>query len=138
MAPSFRQKRGIFRGLGIITLLVIITVIGFSVFMNARCQSAFWDHLAVYPGAVKLEEEAVFLGVQRVVYHSADAPEAINQWYAAQNAAENAAQMREQVLSGDFGDTGNAATPNWVIETDGQGGSTIMQAAICPSGSPTF
>jgi hypothetical protein len=138
----FKTNRSIFSGLGIITLLIIITVSGFSLFLNDRCQRSFWDNQMIYPGAERLDEESVFLGVQRVVYHSPDAPTVIDRWYLAEyearNAARNAAQMREAVVSGNFEQVEDAPTRNWVVEPDGQGGSTIMLAAICPSGSPTF
>jgi hypothetical protein len=104
----------------------VVTVVALSVFLNNRCQSQFWDALAVYPGAEQTERESVFLGVQRVVYHSPDSPAEIERWYATQNAA----RMRDAVLSGDFRDT---AQQNWWIEADAQrGGSTIMMQTACP------
>lgn len=126
MAPIYRRNRSILSGVGVITLAVVVTVVALSVFLNNRCQSQFWDALAVYPGAEQTERESVFLGVQRAVYHSPDSPAEIERWYAAQNAA----RMRDAVLSGDFRDT---AQQNWWIEADAQrGGSTIMMQTTCP------
>jgi len=126
MAPINRQKRGIFAGLGVVTLLTILTVVGLALFLQGRCSSNFWDNLAVYPGAERVEEESVFLGVQRVVYHSPDAPATVERWYATQNAA----QMREAVVSGDFGGT---TRQSWVVEPDAErGGSLIWAQTVCP------
>ena len=124
MAPMFKDNRSVFGGVGVITLLVIITVIGFAAFLNNRCQRAFWDDQIIYPGAEKLEEEAAFLGIQRVVYRSLDAPDVVEAWYAA----EDAAQMRAAVLSGDFSDRPRLS---WVIEPDAQGGSILTLAGNC-------
>lgn len=126
MTPIYRQKRGIFAGLGVITLLTIVVVIGLALFLQQRCASQFWDTMLVYPGAERIEEEAVFLGVQRVVYHSPDAPATVERWYMAQNAA----QMREGVVSGDFT---NVERQNWVVEPDMERGGSLMWTQVtCP------
>lgn len=126
MARMFKSNRSIFSGLAVVTVLVIVTVIGFAAFLNNRCQRAFWDDLAVYPGAELLEEESVFLGVQQVSYHSPDAPEVVEQWYTT----DNASNMREAVVSGDFN---SPAEQNWFVEADDQrGGSIFTVETTCP------
>lgn len=130
MAPMFKDNRSVFGGVVVITLLVIITVIAFAAFLNNRCQRAFWDNQIIYPGAEKLEEEAAFLGIQRVVYRSPDAPNVVEAWYAG----EDAAQMRAAVLSGDFSDRSRLS---WVVEPDAQGGSILTLAGNC-IGSPVL
>jgi hypothetical protein len=65
-------------------------------------------------------------GIQRVVYHSPDAPAEVERWYAAQDAA----QMREGVLSGDFS---NTVRQSWLVEPDAErGGSLISAQTTCP------
>jgi hypothetical protein len=126
MAPINRQNRGILSGLGVVTLLTVLMVVGLSLFLQARCSSLFWDNLVVYPGAERVSEESVFLGVQRVVYHSPDAPATVERWYTTQNAA----QMRDAVVSGDFS---NTARLNWIVEPDdARGGSLIEAKTTCP------
>jgi hypothetical protein len=127
MEPTHRQSRSIFAGVGVITLLSILVVVGFSLFLQQRCTSAFWDEMLVYPGAERIEEESAFLGVQRVVYHSPDAPANVERWYITQNAA----QMRDAVVSGDFGEV--PARQSWVVEPDAERGGSLMWAkTTCP------
>lgn len=129
MAPMFKDNRSVFGGVAVITLLVIITVIGFAAFLNNRCQRAFWDDQIIYPGAEKVEEEAAFLGVQRVVYRSPDAPEVVEAWYTEEIRVQRSSQMREAVESGDFRNVETFL--NWQIEPDTQGGSILTLAGNC-------
>ena len=130
MAPFETENRSIFSGFIAITLLMLLLTSGVGVFLNANCQSRFWDEQLVYPGAEKVEEEAAFLGIQRVVYRLADALNVVEAWYAA----EDAAQRRARVQRGET----NLSTQNWLIEPDAQGGTILTLAAMCPSGSPAF
>ncbi|MEP7292716.1 MAG: hypothetical protein ABI835_13120 [Chloroflexota bacterium] len=125
MAAVFKEKRGIFSGLVIVTLAVILSVSGLAVVLNNNCQRAFWDGLAVYPSAEKTSEESVFLGIQRAVYHSPDSVEAVEAWYTTADAA----RMRNAVLSGNFR---NTEQQNWIIDPDAQGGSIITLKTTCP------
>lgn len=126
MAPINRQNRSILSGLGVVTLLTALMVVGLSLLLQQRCASLFWDNLVVYPGAERVSEESVFLGVQRVVYHSADAPGTVERWYVSRNAA----QMRDGVVSGDFR---NVERLNWFVEPDTERGGSLIQAkTTCP------
>lgn len=126
MAPINKQNRGIFAGLGVVTLLTVLMVVGLSLFLQQRCYSNFWDNLVVYPGAERVSEESAFLGVQRVVYHSPDAPATVERWYMSRNAA----QMRDGVVSGDFR---NVERLNWFVEPDMERGGSLIQAkTTCP------
>ncbi len=126
MAPWIKEKRGIFSGLAVVTLMTVLAVVAFALFLQQRCVSNFRDALVVYPGAELIEEESVFLGAQRVVYHSADAPEEIEQSITTQYAA----RMRDAVVSGDFS---NTERQNWLIEPDAErGGSLLTMQTTCP------
>lgn len=121
-----RDHRSIFAGVGVITLAVIITAALLATFLNSRCQSYFRDTLILYPGAELVAEEYPFLARQRVELYSPDAPETVQAWYAAQRAA----QMREQVTSGDFS---QPVPENWVIEAaENRSGSVITLSQQCP------
>ena len=122
----FQNRRGIFAGTGVIIVAVIVTVSVLAVGLNGTCQSRFWDNLQVYPGAELVDKQAEFLGLQRAVYHSADAVEVVNGWYASQDAK----QMRQAATSDDFS---NLPADNWVVDADLQhGGSSITFAGRCP------
>ena len=128
MAPTMKDNRGLFAGVGVIMLAVIVTVSIVAIVMNNRCSSAFWNETTIYPGAVLMDKEAVFLGVQRAVYHSDDAPETVEDWYQSQRAAT----MREAVTSDDFGEAQTENT-DWMIAPDAaNGGSLITFAVTCP------
>ncbi len=136
MGVEFSKSRGIFSGVGVITLAVVVTVMAASVFLHVRCANDFWDAANVYPNAQLIESESNFLGLQRVVYHSNDAPEAVQDWYRTQVAQQSAEQMREAVTSGDFRGVKQTA-PFWTITPDAErGGSSIILAVVCPSGTP--
>ena len=104
-----RDKRSILSGLGIVVLLVILSTGGAAALLNNRCQTDFRDSLVVYPGAEMVLEEYPFLSTQRVVYHTADAPDAVEAWYGAYSAE----LKRNAVVSGDFSDM---PVENWLIE----------------------
>ncbi|MEO8393837.1 MAG: hypothetical protein ABI700_12670 [Chloroflexota bacterium] len=121
-----RNPRGIFAGLGVIVVAVVVTVTVFSVILNDRCESAFWNNMQVYPGAQQVEKESVFLGVQRVVYSSPDSASAIDAWYNIQRAKQIGAGVQS-------GDLKSAPPQNWLIEPDAQGnGSLIKLQTTCP------
>ncbi|MCC6805121.1 MAG: hypothetical protein IT319_19735 [Anaerolineae bacterium] len=128
MALNFRDNRGVFAGVGVIIVAVIVTVGAVAVILNTRCTNTFWDVARVYPGAALVESESTFLGLQRAVYHTDDAPETVESWYAQQRAAA----LREGVTSGDFSEVPEA-NPGRVITADTtNGGSLITFAATCP------
>lgn len=124
------ENRSVFSGFIAITLLMLLLTGGVGVFLNANCQSRFWDEQLLYPGAVMLDRESVFLGIQRVVYQSAERPSVVQQWYWR----ENAAQRRARVQRGET----NLSTQNWLVEPGAQGGTILTLAAMCPSGTPAF
>lgn len=130
MTPIVRQNRSILSGVGAITLAVIVTVIALAtvitLFLYQPCVAAFQSTQKLYPGAALVASESNFLSYQRVVYHSADTPEAVSDWYSQQRAV----QMRVSVLSGDFS---AVPKPNWLVEADVErGGSAITFAGYCP------
>lgn len=128
MASNFRDNRGIFAGLGVIILAVIVTVSALTIVVNTRCTNAFWDPARLYPGAELVESDSTFLGLQRAVYHTDDSPSTVEAWYTQQRAAA----MREGVISGDFTEV-PAVDPGRVITADTtNGGSLITFAATCP------
>ncbi len=121
-----RDKRSILSGLGIITLLVILSTSGAAVLLNNRCQADFRESLVVYPGAEMVLEEYPFLSTQRVIYHTADAPDAVEAWYE-QYVAE---LSRSAVVSGDFSEM---PAENWLIEpAQEREGSQIILFTTCP------
>lgn len=127
MAPHLRDNRGTFAGVGIITLAVIGTVIAFSVFLHQRCANVFWDERDLYPGAELIESESQFLGLQRAVYHSPDAPDVVSTWYQQRKAA----LMRDAVTSDDY-TAAREPSLSPLVETDAErGGSLLTLAAYC-------
>lgn len=128
MAPNFRDNRGVFAGVGVIIAAVIVTVSAVAVIVNTRCTNAFWDTARVYPGAALVESESTFLGLQRAVYHTDDAPETVEAWYTQ----ERAAALREGVTSGDFSEVPPADNDRWITPDTANGGSLITFAATCP------
>jgi len=120
-----RQFRGLLAGLPIIILLVIVSTSAAAIYMNQRCQDHFLSQARVYPGAALVESQHEFLGLQRLVYATGAAPEQVEQWYSQ----EYAAMMREAVISGDFS---NLPSEDWLVETDGNGGSRVLLMTFCP------
>mgnify|MGYP001426013706 CR=1 FL=1 len=132
MAPMFRDNRSIVSGLGFITVAVVITVIAFALLLNNRCVNTFLNDRMLYPNATLVEEEAHFLGIQRMVYHSPDTPEMVNDWYNRQNTNS----MRDAVTSGNFSNVRQLIVPVQVAANDENGGSTLTFAVVCPTGAP--
>ena len=128
MASHFRRNRTIFGGVGVIVLAVIVTASALALLLNTRCTNAFWDATNVYPGAMLIEQESNFLGLQRAVYHTDDSPAKVDSWITS----EQAARMREGVTSGNFNNVAQFS-PAWVVKPDTErGGSLITFAATCP------
>lgn len=120
-----RQFRGLLAGLPIIIVLVIISTSAVAITMNQRCQDRFITQARVYPGAGLVESRHDFLGQQRLVYATGDAPEQVEQWYSQAYAA----LMREAVVSGDFS---NLPSEEWLVEADESGGSRVLLMTFCP------
>lgn len=122
----FHENRGIIFGIsaGLIALIAIVT--GVSVTMNNTCQSAFWDHIEVYPDAQLVSQQADFFGVQRAEYFTPDSVATVNDWFRT----EREAQMRSAL---DSLNLDSLPTNNWVVEpSTGQDGSTLTLQTTCP------
>ncbi len=128
MAPNFRDNRGVFAGVGVIIVAVIVSVSALATVVYTRCTNTFWDTAQVYPGAELIESDSTFLGLQRAVYHTDDAPETVEAWYAQQRAAA----LREGVTSGDFSEVPAERNDRVIAADAANGGSLITFAATCP------
>jgi hypothetical protein len=125
-----RQFRGLFAGVPLIIVLVVVTIFALLVFLNSRfmarvaeCRTGYNS----YPNMQVIDEqEPYFLqpfGRLMTELYSPDPPEEVEAWL---NRAR-AAIMREAVASGDFSDIPGQW---WSIEPAANGGSQIV--LYCP------
>lgn len=119
-----RQFRGIFSGLPLIIVAVIVTAVALTLFLNNRCASLFGSAILPYPNVELAEEEANFLGLHRVIHTTPDSPAQVEEWYRQQWIAS----MRQAVTSGDFRST---QAQNWIIAAEGDQ-TLITFATTCP------
>lgn len=121
-----RPQRSVFSGLPIIILAVFISTGGFAVFLNTRCQAQFNDAwTVVYPNSELITKEMAFLGLQRAVYRTDDAPGEVESWYTRTYLA-----LRETVQ--ETGVPEDALEIAWKVIPADDSGSQINLSRMCP------
>lgn len=118
------NRRGIFGGVGVIIVAVVVTTTVLALVLNQRCLSSFANNRLVYPSAELVGQVSTFLGLQRAVYHTPDTSSAVEAWYQGQRNVE----LRNAVTSGDFS---LVSAANWMIAPADEG-TTITFETTCP------
>lgn len=119
-----QSGRSIFAGFIPITLAVIVMIGSLSLYLQNKCVSNFNESIILYPDAELIHQEAVFLGMQRMVYRTTDSPVEVEGWLNQQRSTA----LRNAVQSGNFSEV----PPNaWQLYADNNATNIIFEA-MCP------
>ena len=119
------NSRSVFSGCLTITVMALLMNACVAFYLESACQARFDNNRPIYPGAVMVSAQSLFLAYREAVYTTPDAPAAVRSWYSRTLGVA----LREALLA--TGTRGSVWDGEWEVTANPAGGSLIIMSVRC-------